>query len=286
MVDDWCDHFRANGSKLHYGQKPIGKWGLWSEMGKVDKKFANLLKKSGVAAWKSWSSRICVVPEQGRAAAFVFNSKGVDPMGPWWHQEELEETFDMKFCGAPMIDIKMNLAKPTPDCHDFPKFLGPAVNAITTFLEIEPQVTILNSNLWDVDRLRYQKNKPWASFTEPSFLAEWKRNATKLHKAVKEMVPNSKVIWHTAPLGLHTSDTFAFKEKPKIMNLAYKSMDAVLPGSHFGVTAINNALREFAQEEGIPVEEMDLKDMKYRDGYHPAEEFNINFMENAFNYIS
>jgi len=267
MVDDWCDHHRANDTygfvQEVFGQKPDARFGRWSEWGRVSEDFQNLLKSSGVAGWQAWQSRICIVSDLGVAAAFVHNFKGVDTQGPWWQEPEYKELYNMSCTET----------SPPADCHDTQRWLRPAVGAITEYLKVKPEVTIIHSNRWDVVRMHEIQHVPQESFANGVIQAEWKQNATKYIEAIKEIVPGSKVIWRT---------TAVRSEKNSAPGASKLSPGELMEEE--GVRYLNQAARELCKQGGIPVEEMEVDrlngiEMGFRDLRHPKPEFLTEFMD-------
>jgi len=268
MIDDWCEDHKEDGSVLLFGQQPSGDFGQWSYMGQVDETLEKLFKSSNVGAWKTWQGRICVVQKLGITAAFVFNPKGVDTQGPWWHQDVFER-WNASLC---------DLGNPTPDCHDHSLYLGPALRAIQARTQLTPHATVFSSNAWDVDRLRFHQHLPWESFEHGDVQDEWQHNATKLINAIKPIVPNSQIIWHTSALGKENNQAYTFD---KIVD--QEGLDSgltILPGSHLGVHAFNSAAHKMCKKENIPVEEWELDNIQYRDAFHPVRRTLVAWMEN------
>ena len=190
-VDDWCEAQRHEGARLLYGQDPDNSFGKWSKMGHVDDQLLQMLKSSGVTAWMSWSVRVCIVPRRGVAVASIFNLKGVDQKGPWWHQDIIEEKYGIHpICGPDNSD---------PSCHDFVKFLRPPVQAIQTRLSLAPETTVINSNFWDVSRVAYYGPRH-INFTSYAY-GTWTSDAKRLIEALtKVLPPKSRLLWRTANL--------------------------------------------------------------------------------------
>lgn len=255
MIDDWCDSQRSNNISVShevFGQEPDGNFGRWSQNGRISEDFQNLLESSGVAGWKAWQSRICIVPELGVATAFVHNFKGVDTQGPWWHERKYKELYNMS-CTETLIPA---------ECHNMQRFLGLATGAITEYLQVKPEVTMINSNRWDVARMNEIQHVPKESFTNGEAQAEWKHNATKFIQTIKEIVPGSQIIWHTTPA----------------------RSEGGVASEDEGVRYLNEAARELCKKEGIPVQEMEVDslngiEMDFRDLRHPKPEFLSEFMQ-------
>lgn len=273
MVDDWCEHHKTSGSQLIYASEPFEWFGKWSEYGKSDNKLGDLMEKSGVELWESFETRICLVKELGVAAAFIFNAKGVDETGPWWHQDIIEKHYNKHFCDSNQLNA---------DCHDMKSFWAPATEAIGTYLQLKPGAVIISSNAWDVNRLRYHHHVPWQTFKTSEIQNTWKQGATNLIKTVKTILPDSKIVWHTTALGRVNKKDFVLIEVnyDDIAKAIYNSPTEVnLPGSHMGIQAFNRAAREVCKEQGIPLEELELDDMEYRDDFHPASKKNVEFVQ-------
>lgn len=276
MVDDWCEHYNASGAQLYFANSKNKMFWWFSDMGHMDQKFHDLMSTSGVLSWKWWQGRICIRPDKGVAVAFVFNVKGVAEHPPWWlnMEQEICRSKDLSKEGS------------RPECHDFPSFLSPAVKAITTFLKVEPQTTVLSSNLWDCARLQSNHNVSWAEFEKEDIQNDWKRNATKLVQAVRGILPNSKLVWHTVPVGAEENPDFLHQTIPGQIHKSPMRLEKVLssphhPGSHKAIAALNKVAHSLVEEENIELEAMDeIPDVKYRDLFlHPTKKVLVKFLD-------
>lgn len=263
-VDDWCEA-QDEGARLYYGQNSdkASVFGTWSEMGEVDQQLQDMLRSSGVTAWMSWMVRVCIVSRRGVAVASIFNVKGVDPQGPWWHQDIVEKKFGMQqFCGPQDLD---------PSCHDFVKFLQPPVRAIQSRFSLVASTTVINSNFWDVSRKAYYSRS--SIFSEYANGA-WTSEARNLIKAVRQAIPpQSQLLWRTANLPENKEGEFLRRSATNTATTD-KSFDDlydfdVPPTAYYRVQALNAAARQLCRDESIELLDVESRNYSCRDGSHP-----------------